>query len=535
MKSLHLLFFLCLIQAQSPEAQTLFKDINKGSGSSFPNFLSTTPNGFFFQAYLDSTGTELWFSDGTPQGTHLVREFIPGPNGSYISPNVFVDGNDIWFSTFNKFSEYEIWKSDGTYNGTVKISNTTQPFETLYNQIIRHKDKIYLAMADSSHGMELWVSDGTAAGTKLIKDIDASPGFSSNPYGFTVFNDYLYFAANTSVLGEELWKTDGTEAGTVLVKDIMKGIGSGLYNAAQNICALGDSLIFSGKRDSVEAIELLYLDKNSDSIRLFKEFYSLPYTNSYPSITHRNRDMIGLVAYVGDSSITYIYDRKKFRRVIFDQFKPQVTALYTIFPFNQIKMVVAYTELTGYEYWVWDGRSDTLRLLMDIAPGPSSSFSSDHVSIIGNTMYFIGFNPLINTDIWKTKGTFETTQVALEVTDLQTLGNLFDFNGKTYLFALLDNSVGFEIYLFEPESSITQTKPASDFLLYPNPCKSGSVITVKIKDPVLSCQISDLSGKVITCTLGPDNHIVLPELSSGMYVLQIRTDQGLFSHLISVE
>jgi ELWxxDGT repeat protein len=67
-------------------------------------------------------------------------------------------------------------------------------------------------------------SDGTVAGTVLVKDVypDTALGQlnSSNPSNLTNVNGTLYFTATDAVHGTELWKSDGTEAGTVLVKDI---------------------------------------------------------------------------------------------------------------------------------------------------------------------------------------------------------------------------------------------------------------------------------------------------------------------------
>jgi len=86
--------------------------------------------------------------------------------------------------------------------------------------LIPFNHEIYFEAYDSTHGYELWKSDGTEAGTVLVKDIFS--GSSSFPSEFTHFNGKLYFAAIDND-GNELRKTDGTEVGTVLVKDIMNG------------------------------------------------------------------------------------------------------------------------------------------------------------------------------------------------------------------------------------------------------------------------------------------------------------------------
>ena len=82
----------------------------------------------------------------------------------------------------------------------------------------------YFSASDGISGPALWKTDGTSAGTVLVKDIN--PGVNgSRPGGFAVFNGVLYFSANDGSNGSELWKTDGTAAGTQLVKDINPEVG----------------------------------------------------------------------------------------------------------------------------------------------------------------------------------------------------------------------------------------------------------------------------------------------------------------------
>ena len=80
---------------------------------------------------------------------------------------------------------------------------------------------IFFGARDASGNRELWKTDGTAAGTKLVKDIN--PTGSSNPSFLTNLNGTLLFTATDGVTGFEVWKSDGTEGGTVLVKDIRPG------------------------------------------------------------------------------------------------------------------------------------------------------------------------------------------------------------------------------------------------------------------------------------------------------------------------
>jgi ELWxxDGT repeat protein len=75
-------------------------------------------------------------------------------------------------------------------------------------------------------GSELWKSDGTAAGTVIVKDIN--PGTANAvPQSLSVMGNYVYFSATDGVAGTELWRSDGTAAGTELVKDIWEGSNAG--------------------------------------------------------------------------------------------------------------------------------------------------------------------------------------------------------------------------------------------------------------------------------------------------------------------
>jgi ELWxxDGT repeat protein len=64
--------------------------------------------------------------------------------------------------------------------------------------------RVYFGATDGERGVELWTSDGTEEGTRLVQDINPGPG-SSSPDGFVVAGDCLYFGANDGEHGFELW------------------------------------------------------------------------------------------------------------------------------------------------------------------------------------------------------------------------------------------------------------------------------------------------------------------------------------------
>ncbi|MFM7787275.1 MAG: ELWxxDGT repeat protein, partial [Microcystis panniformis] len=108
---------------------------------------------------------------------------------------------------------------------------------------------LFFSANDGVNGFELWKSDGTAAGTVLVKNIfpGNNPSFSSSPRNLRVVGNTLFFSANDGANGYELWKSDGTAAGTVLVKDINPGSSSSFTSYSQalmDLMAVGNTLFF---------------------------------------------------------------------------------------------------------------------------------------------------------------------------------------------------------------------------------------------------------------------------------------------------
>lgn len=123
---------------------------------------------------------------------------------------------------------------------------------------------LFSAKADINSGNELWITDGTDSGTKLVKDINASG--DSNPYGFTKVGNKWFFVADDGINGEELWVTDGTEAGTLLIEDIRAGATSSF---PRNLIAYKGKLIFSAT-DNTGDTELWISDGTSVGTKIVK-------------------------------------------------------------------------------------------------------------------------------------------------------------------------------------------------------------------------------------------------------------------------
>lgn len=247
----------------------LFMDINivTTTASGYPTYLTRIGDKIYFYATDGLTGNELWVCDGTKAGTKLVKDIYSGSSSS--SPNYFARlGNTdkcvfaAYDGTTGTGTGNELYITDGTAAGT-KLLKDIRPGGTngSYPNYCRSMgDKVYFAANDGTNGTELWVTDGTAAGTNMVKDI--YPGSSSGyAYYIAVQDGRLYFRSYTSAAGNELWTSDGTAAGTKMYLDYTPGTGN---TYPYYMTAVGSRrLYFRGEDTSVttgKGTELMWTD-----------------------------------------------------------------------------------------------------------------------------------------------------------------------------------------------------------------------------------------------------------------------------------
>ena len=116
--------------------------------------------------------------------------------------------------------------TDGTVEGTrlLKDINPEGPTQDAqFTVVLTVVDGVaYLDVDDGVHGHQIWISDGTPEGTVRVSDFKPSGFHPYSTYYAGTLDDVVYFYANDRVHGTELWRTDGTRAGTRLVKDVRK-------------------------------------------------------------------------------------------------------------------------------------------------------------------------------------------------------------------------------------------------------------------------------------------------------------------------
>ena len=230
----------------------LVKDINPG-GSSFADELTAVGDTLFFKALAPETGREVWKSNGTSAGTKIVKDLIPGLQIFPEPYTLAAVGNSVFFRVAG-YSGSALFKSNGTSAGTKLVKS---------NVYVAGKDKsgdgapfaaavkrtLFFSGSDGGTGLELWRSNGTSAGTRLVREI--RPGLlGSEPRELTSVGNTLFFTANDGKTGRELWKSDGTSKGTTLVANIANPVVNGtsypgVSSNPSGLTAIGNTLFFT--------------------------------------------------------------------------------------------------------------------------------------------------------------------------------------------------------------------------------------------------------------------------------------------------
>jgi ELWxxDGT repeat protein len=192
-----------------------------------PHFVRLAP-WVFFVGFDDQDRFLLWRTDGTPGGTTAVYTGFFFDTLDVTDPVVF--GGTLYFLAPTSATQRGIFRSDGTEAGTTLVLELgaeedeppSSPGTYPPAEFTVVGDLLFFVGDDGVHGRELWRSDGTTAGTVLVRDL--FPGFlPSSPIGLTAAAGRLYFSADDGVHGRELWQSDGTADGTRLVEDVAPG------------------------------------------------------------------------------------------------------------------------------------------------------------------------------------------------------------------------------------------------------------------------------------------------------------------------
>ena len=160
-------------------------------GTSEPDYYAAAGPLVLFSADDIVHGNELWASDGTPAGTVMVIDIDPGV-GSGSFPTLLMSVHDVAvFCAFKPFLGFSLFASDGTAAGTIPLVPGC-PIKQVGTRAV------FFVSAD-----ELWKTDGTVSGTVRVADIN--PSGSGSIRAPIMSGGNLLFLADDGVTGEEMW------------------------------------------------------------------------------------------------------------------------------------------------------------------------------------------------------------------------------------------------------------------------------------------------------------------------------------------
>jgi ELWxxDGT repeat protein len=428
----------------------LVKDVLPGSNSAGAGYLTNVGGTLLFTADDSVHGSELWKSDGTTAGTVLVKDILPGSNTSH--PRYFTNvGGTLFFQADDGVHGYGLWKSAGTAAGTVMVKDIGAGGVGSNPMYLTNVAGTMLFLAnDGTHGLELWKSDGTATGTLLVKDIN--PGSEDSAIINTTtqmvnVGGTLYFRANDGTHGWELWKSDGTAAGTMMLKDICLGSGDSHPWQPTNV----SGTLFFRANDGTHGDKLWKSDGTAAGTVMVKDG-ALKSDGSYPAYL---ANVGGTLFFSGYDSIhgseLWKSDGTAAGTVMVKDVRPGSNESRLRFLTNAGGTLYfrANDGTHGYELWKSDGTAAGTVLVKDICPG--NTFSNSYPTFltnVGGTLFFRANDGVHGRELWKSDGTTAGTVLVKDIrpgSDYSNLGALTNVGG-TLLFSANDGAHGYELW-----------------------------------------------------------------------------------------
>lgn len=341
---------------------------------------------------------ELWRTDGTPVGTR--RLCGPDPDLCVHVRQVLESPSGLLFFLDDRLREDDraLWRTDGTEGGTYPVSSPgrTRLQELIFfdSHVHEPSGRLFFAAEDleARTGLELWVTDGTVAGTREVRDIAAGPfEFDSWPIFGATLGPWVVFSATDGDTDREPWITDGTADGTFELFDVNRARGSYPFDFR----TLGDQvLFFTGLATSLW---------RTDGLR----------DGTTERVTRFSSDL-GFLARVGP----VVGDRVLFflgHRLWASDGTAEGTVPVTDLARNQLlfeEIVVAGARAIfrgasldeGEQVWAADGTPEGTHLLIDPCPGSCNSRPGDFQPA-GSRVAFSMDDGLTGRELWITDGT----------------------------------------------------------------------------------------------------------------------------------
>jgi len=389
-----ILLFILILYFNISLAQnlSLVKDINATAiNNSFPHNLTVFNSKVYFIA-SDGVAHKLYASDGTAFGTELI-----GPTaGKGIVYYLTSYNGKLYFTYDDGVTGLELWVSDGTTAGTTMLKDIwTGALSSLPRYFTLCNGKLYFQASTQTRSEGLWVTDGTAAGTQMLSSVYAAPFNSTGQ--FLVFNNKIYFQGNAGS-GYGMWESDGTTTGTQLIK-------SGFFGASSGNYAVCNGKFFFNNGDVTNGNELWESDGTASGTVLLKDINT---------------------GFQGSEPANFLCSNNK---IYFS----------------------ANDGINGNELWISDGTAAGTQIIKDIVGGSIGS-QPQNVTEYNAQIFFLAFNGSAR-QMYITDGTGAGTQLVKTLTGVTTVPYTYEFKNKLYLLA----STGVSESVYESDGTTAGT------------------------------------------------------------------------------
>ena len=422
-------------------------DLNPGTSSSYPEDI-TAFNGQVFFSATGGTARRLYSTDGTAAGTNSVIDPVSGSDISNPT-GLTVVGSELFFAAEATLANgantvgRELFKTNGSAAGTTIVKDIVPIGSSNPSELTASNGKLYFSADDvTSTGREVWVSDGTDAGTFML--VDSSPGFDSmgapldgDPLRFTDIDGDLYFDTVDANNDRELWISDGTSGGTTLVSNINKGTQD---SNIKDVLEVGGTVFFVAD-DGVNGEAVYSLDPATSVITLVADLS--------PASTD---NINGLAEF--DGGVVFFSDTSGSNGAMFSYGAGGGTDLVQLSDQSPVSFgdgdmflvadggagtdvlyFVVSDATSGQELWSSSGGAMDAAIFVDLEPGTDSSFVRDLVKL-GNTLYFVAEPDVTGAEVYRVSG--PSAVVAIETvagTDGSSPSQLTVSGGSVYFVA----------------------------------------------------------------------------------------------------
>ncbi|WP_257463016.1 ELWxxDGT repeat protein [Archangium lipolyticum] len=428
-------------------------------------------NTLFFGAEDGSRGLEPWMTDGTPGGTVPLGDLDVGLHGGTPRALMELGGGRFLFSARSDTGR-ALWVSDGTEAGTRLVRDG---FQSIDRWSVRVGDAVFLKVSTTTSSSQLWRTNGTPEGTWLVKDINLHTYNTFLPLGVEL-GGKLVFTAITAAEGWEPWVSDGTPEGTRLLKDVRPGKTS---SEPSYLVTVGDTVYFAAN-DGVNGYELWRTDGTTEGT-VIKDIIPGPAYSQPRHLVELNGRLVfsGRNDVPEEGAVLWEVDAQGRQRKISVTAPGAVGSAVYETVVSEGTLFFFANQNSKLELWSYDGTSANATLVA------RDLFRSSFTAVaVGGAIYFGADTFADGMELWRSDGTPEGTRMVKQIRGAFTagMGDVFTPQGiadrGVVLFSASDGVRGLELWM--SDGTDEGTRPIGD--LNPGPRSSNPADYVRIGD-----------------------------------------------------